>query len=243
MSNVVGWILLNAWFVNNNKVTATGMSVNATDDDSLLIKGVNDDDFGSVGTTTISQTTMKPATSSDGLNFARLGANVVVKEKNNSTATWSGTGGAFQTGDLVAVQSGEATTYYETATYKIKSITNAASIYVSAITVSDTEDMFKSNRVSVTITDSTGDAVTKVYNPQASTNTEGKVGNATTLALVDDTDVYTIMTNAALWSLAANTEYNVTIRVWFEGQDTNCFTDNIKTTGTDITVEFAKYVA
>ena len=232
-----------AWFVNNNTVTATGMSVNATADDSLLIKGDNDSDFGSVGTTTISQTSMKPTTSSDGVKFARLGADVVVKEKNDATATWSGASGAFQAGDLVAVQDSEATTYYETATYTIKSITSAASIYISNIDVTDTKDIFKATRVSVTITDSTGSPVTKVYNPQGTANVDNKVGNGTTLALVDDTSVYTATTNAAIWSLEANQEYTVTIRVWFEGQDENCFTDNIETTGTGITVDFSKYTA
>lgn len=232
-----------AWFVNNNTVTATGMSVNATADDSLLIKGEDGSDFGSVGTTTISQTDMKPATSSDGLKFARLGANVVVKEKNNATATWSGTSGAFQAGDLVAVQDSEATTYYETATYTIKSITSAANIYVSNIDVTDTKNIFKATRVSVTITDSTGSAVTRVYNPQETANVGNQVGDGNTLALVADTGVYTGTTNAAIWSLAADTEYTVTIRVWFEGQDVNCFTDNIETTGTGITVDFSKYTA
>lgn len=232
-----------AWFVNNNKVTAAGMSVNATADDSLLIKGDNDSDFGSVGTTNISQTSMKPATSSDGLKFARLGANVVVKEKNNAAASWSGASGAFQTGDLVAVQDSEATTYYETATYTIKSITSAASIYVSNIDVTDTKDIFKATRVSVTITDSTGAAVTKVYNPKGNANVDNQVGSGESLTLVSDTSVYTATSNAALWSLAADTEYTVTIRVWFEGQDVNCFTDNIETTGTGITVDFSKYTA
>lgn len=230
-----------AWFANNNTVTATGMSVNAVAEDSLLIKGKNDSEFSSVGTTNISQLAMKPATSSDGINFARLGDSVVVKNTNSAQATWSGENGAFNTGDLVAVAEGDATTYYETATYKIKSLTSAASIYVSKIDVTDTNEIFKATRVSVTITDSTNSAVTKVYNPKSSTNVASQVGNGESLELVSDTDVYTDTSNANIWHLNADTEYEVTIRVWFEGQDENCYTNNIKTNGTGITVDFSKY--
>lgn len=233
-----------AWFVNNNKVSATGMSVNATADSSLLIKGMNGDDFGSVGTTSISQLQMKPATSSDGLNFAHLGDQVVVESKTSSTATWSNSG-AFQDGDLVGVTAAEAATYYGKADYKIKSIGTAADIYVSDVDVSDKEKIFKSTRVSVTVTDSSGNAITKVYNPQGTANTADQVGgiSATKWILVSDTDIYTDVTNAQIWNLAADTEYDVSIRVWFEGQDVNCYTDNIKTTGTGITVDFSKYEA
>jgi len=231
-----------AWFVNNNKVTAKGMSVNATADASLLIKGTNGADFGSIGTTVISQTEMKPSTSSDGVNFAHLGENVVVTSKSSAAATWSNAG-AFKTGDLVGVTTDEATTYYEEAAYKIKSIGSAADIYVSGIVVSDSEPIFKATRVSVTITDSTGGAITKVYNPQGTANVDDQVGgiSATNWVLVSDATIYTEIANEQIWNLVAETEYDVTIRVWFEGQDVNCYTDNIETTGTGITVDFCKY--
>lgn len=238
-----------AWFANNSKVTATGMSVNAAVDDSLVIKGLADNTFGSVGTTTIAQASMKPATSSDGVKFAKLGNNVKVKISSSSTATWSGRDGAFQDGDLVETTD---TAYIESATYTIKSIGSASKIYVSDVTVtpaaiegSVSNDIYKALRVAVSITDSTTNAITKVYKPATdAANTDNKVGGiaANKWVLVSDTDIYTGTTAANIWDLAADEEYPVTIKVWFEGQDTLCFTDNVQTNGAAVTVEFTKNI-
>ena len=238
-----------AWFANNNTVTAKGMSVNATVDDSLVIKGAQDTSFGSVGTTTVTQLTMKPATSSDGVKFAKLGSDVQVKVSNSSTATWSGEGGTFQDGDLIETTE---TDYIETAEYTIKSIGSASKIYVSKVEVTPatgegtvTNDIYKSLRVAVTIQDSTGSPITKVYKPASdASNTDNKVGgiSGTKWVLVSDTGIYTDTTAASIWDLAAETEYNVVIKVWFEGQDTLCFTDNVQTNGAAVTVDFTKNV-
>lgn len=226
-----------AWFVNNASVQAQGMSVNATADSSLLIKGADVGQvFGSVGTTTIAQTTMKPATSADGLAFAKLASDVKVEQSGSAAATWTGAAGAFAAGDLEAA-TGE--TYVETATYTLKSVSEAANIYVSGITLSEDDPIFTATRVSVTITDSTGSAVTKIYNPMSGTLLDGKVGSGTTFALVD-APTYTNTTAASLWSLTANTEYTVTVRIWFEGQDTACFSDNIAINGASFTLAFTR---
>lgn len=84
--------------------------------------------------------------------------------------------------------------------------------------------------------------VTKVYNPNSGSNTDSKVGHyASPWTLDADTNIYTNTSNAVIWTLAADTEYNVTIRLWFEGQDVSCYTENVKSTGTSVTVDFTKY--
>lgn len=245
-----------AWFANSKDVTAKGMKVNAVADSSLLIKGSDEGEvFGSVGTTTEEATSMKVCTSIDGKNFAALGKDVKVNSATSSTATWSGESGAFKDGDLVTVNNSESDEYYIEATYYIKSMKDAADIYVSSISTTDAvknaetgNKMYKAIRASVAIKDSTNNEVVKVYNPFGGANNDSKLGSYNSgtkkWTLAADTSAYTGTTKAKLWNLAAGTEYTVTIRVWFEGQDTHCYTDAVTTTvDCPITVVFTKWEA
>lgn len=236
-----------AWFANNNTVTAKGMTVNATADASLLIKGTQDTVFSSIGNNALSITALKPSTSLDGTNFAKLGTAVKVESAADEKATWSGEGGVFQNGDLVTATNipdnadtedvDESLYYYATTTYKMKSQVEAADVYVKTITLGGTAaNIDQAIRLSVTI-----NGTTMVYNAGNGTTSDegvGKLYNGTwSLATTDYTD---IDSDTDVFSIDADTVYDVVINIWYEGQDGNCFTDNISTNNKTVTIEFAK---
>ncbi len=206
------------------------MTVNATTDDSLVIKGINDSAFGSIGTTTISRTTLHPATSKNGVDFAKLGAAVKVERAANSAATWSGTSGAFTagsdftTGDLVTATNDSVNDeyYYLEASYTIKALGNDQAVYLKDFTLTSSSTLKEALRMSVTL-----NGTTKVFNIGAGAATQ--VGTKGSTAWELDSPNYTAKgtTAATFGTLTANTEYTATIRVWFEGQDTSCYTDHV----------------
>lgn len=227
--------------MNNTEVTAQGMNVNATADDSLLIKGIDansdDTDYTSIGTNKLNILNMHPSTSIDGKNFGRLGTSVRVESAAASKATWSGNEGAFKTGDIITASNDTENSvyYYAETKYSLKSVANDAEVYLKSIDVSDSEKIYGAVRVSVTIGDTT-----YIYNP-GTANTDNKVGQLTgsDWALADS-NYNTINDDATVWSLTADTPTDAIVRIWFEGQGVDCYTDNIKTTGTSLTLTFAK---
>lgn len=224
-----------AWFASNNQVTAQGMTVNATADASLVIKGTQDNSFGSVGTNKLEAKTLKPSTSYDGKNFGKLAAGVKVESSGDEKATWTGTSGAFQSADLELVDA--ADTYYATTEYTIKSLVENANVYVKSITLGGTGDNIDDAlRISVTI-----GSTTYVYNAGGGTNSGEGVGkyDATTWTLAA-ASYTTADDNTKTFSLVADTEAKATINIWYEGQDTNCFSENVTTNDKTITIEFAK---
>lgn len=243
-----------AWFANNTAVTAKGMTVNATSNSILLqIAGKDDDDygtFGTIGTTTLSQTTMKPTTSADGKNFAVLSNAVKVENASAAQATWSGTDGAFQATDLVtkASDASDYSTYVATARYDLKCDTgNVANVYVKSVncTVTPTggKTINKSIRISVTC-----GSTTLVFNPQGGTYVSQTIGSDTFTGagkLSGDTwslgsPILATPGNAAIIaSSIGTTAQEVIVRVWFEGQDTTCYTNNVDTANIAVSLEFA----
>ncbi|MDO4477658.1 MAG: hypothetical protein Q4B73_01285 [Lachnospiraceae bacterium] len=224
-----------AWFVNNNKVTAKGMTVNAQADTSLLIAGKNDNDwkdYSAIGTTTVEATTLKPATSQDGKYFARLKDTVKVTSATKANAVGSGTDDALTGNDLeTAVED----TNYIKVEYSLKSQATDQDVYVSAISVTGADKQIdKSVRVAVEIDDTT-----YIFNPNSGALVEDLLGKSTdgstwTVAAAD----YATLVDTNKWSLTADTPTTAYIYVWFEGQDTQCFTDNISTTDLAVTVDF-----
>jgi hypothetical protein len=228
-----------AWFTMNTTVTVTGMSVNAQADNSLVVKGLTnstDTDYTSVGTNVVTEATLKPCTSKDGVNFGRLGADVKVESAAASPATWSGTAGAFAATDLVSIDLASQDTGLTSGTkfvakseYSVKSIHSAQTVYVKDVDVSvtggGTNPMLNSARVAVARSGQT----TLVFNPNGGTLNGGKVGAyaSSTWSLDDPSYTTENTTTATLGSFSADTADTITVYIWFEGQDTTCFTDNI----------------
>lgn len=229
-----------AWFTMNTTVEVRGMAVNAQADNSLVVKGLtnsSDTDYTSVGTNVVTEATLKPCTSKDGVNFGRLGANVKVESAAASPATWSGSDGAFGENDLVSINLAaqdtgltSGTKFVATSQYSVKSIQANQTVYVKDVDVSvasggDGNAMLNSARVAVARSGQT----TLVFNPNGGTLNGGKVGAyASSAWSLDDPSYTTENTLAAtLGSFTANTADTITVYIWFEGQDTTCFTDNI----------------
>ena len=106
-----------AWFSINDAVTAQGMSVTATADSSLVIKGDGDSYYTNVGNNVYGENdteaktvpNLKPCTSADGVNFARLSDGIKVLSAASAQSAWGGDG--FQSGDLTTVRQDEFATY------------------------------------------------------------------------------------------------------------------------------------
>ena len=230
-----------AWFTMNTTVEIKGMAVNAQADNSLVVKGLtnsSDTDYTSVGTNVVTEATLKPCTSKDGVNFGRLGADVKVESAAASPATWSGTDGAFDANDLVSINLASqdtgltsGTKFVATSQYSVKSIQANQTVYVKDVDVSvasggdSANAMLASARVAVARSGQT----TLVFNPNNGSLNGGKVGacSSNTWSLADPSYTTENKLAATLGTFNANTADTVTVYIWFEGQDTSCFTDNI----------------
>ena len=118
----------------NSEVKATGMTVNASADASLVIQGGTDSAFTAVGTNALSQDTLKPVTSWDGVNFGKLSTGVKVLSAHDHSATWLGTEGAFTSSSLTLVTSSDRADYVADTTYLIKNVGANATLYVKSFT-------------------------------------------------------------------------------------------------------------
>ena len=211
-----------AWFTVNKTVTAKGMTVKAKADSSLVIKGSEDQKYTSVGTNNVSSDSMKPCTSYDGKNFGKLADNVLVESAGSSVATWTGAEGAFAAANLEVASNGE-NTYFLNSTYSIKSLGEAKAVYVKQINLNGTDALQPCIRVALTL-----ESTTLVFNPGGGTNAAEGVGKyeSGTWSLAVPTYTTVNTAGAKLAELPKDTAKNVTVTIWFEGQDTVCYSDN-----------------
>lgn len=244
-----------AWFVNNTSVEARGMHVNAIADGSLVIKGITNSadtaysSVGTVGTKTGTKLaeTLSPSTSKDGIKFAKLGTNVKVESADASTATWSGDTGEFQDGDLVTIESNDMKSYVLEAQYRIASVADDADIYLSAANVTVTNSNVEAAlKMSITFKTGENSEETKVFNLGGGNVTEVGAFSTDTSKWALEAPAYGAMDSTNTWHLNAvdkaedGTSTLVTVRVWYEGQDEKCYSNNVDTAGTDITLTFSK---
>ncbi|MBQ8118612.1 MAG: hypothetical protein IJ794_19140 [Lachnospiraceae bacterium] len=243
-----------AWFANNTTVKAQGISVNAASDSILLqIAGKDDGEyqnFGTVGTTTISQLTMQPTTSADGKNFAVLADAVKVESTSDAAATWSGTNGAFKEGDLITKSptADDYTKYVATARYDLKCQTGSVSnVYVKSVSATVAPTNSKTISKSIRVSISCGDT-TLLFNPLNGSYLSQTIGNDTFAGAgklagdvwtLENPELATPGNSAIIASSIGTSASEVIVRVWFEGQDGTCYTDNVDTEGISVNIEFA----
>jgi hypothetical protein len=252
-----------AWFTMNTTVKATGMQVNAKADPSLVIKGVADETngwstsdtaFTDLGTTTGPIINMRPATSADGVTFGKLAGDASVKSAANAAATW-GDDADFDETNLTQVNVGKTSEqdpsnnyiyYVANPQFQLKSIGSAQTVYVKSVTATvvdgddegadATNELNKSVRVAVV-----ANSNTKIFNPNSGTlNDDGKAGKYASSTWSLDTPSYITpnTSNASLGTFTADTAVGVQVYIWFEGQDTMCYTDNISPDNIAIEIEF-----
>ena len=218
-----------AWFTSGADAKAQGLTINATAGSALLIKGDDDSAFGKVGTTTLSQTTMVPATSADGTDasFRQLDlTKAEVLSAGNYEATKIG-GGAIAASDLTATLSGD---YKATVHYQLKNSGTDAMAVAANVALGQSGTIWNSVRVAIlTSTDGTNYTSQGVWALNPSATAVGATLAAPTYK----------SNNAQCYaSLAGGDVIDVKLVVWFEGQDTNCYTDAIDTTASAVTVTF-----
>lgn len=228
-----------AWFANNNTVTAEGMSVQATTDASLLISATSDGTYASTASVSVSSSKMKPCTSYDGGTMAILDT---TKTKVLSAAAFGATmnnGDPLTADGLKTESTNTSNTYWIEDTFYLKyNGTTTTNIYVPTITVTksaeNTANYMNSIRVAVKIGD-TGNWY--AFNPKGGTAvTVGKYDTSTwTLAAPSYANGATVVAT----SMANNTAVPVYVRVWFEGQDSACYTDAVDATGFSVSVDFS----
>ncbi|MDE7163715.1 MAG: hypothetical protein K2O44_06570 [Clostridia bacterium] len=225
-----------AWFSQSGTVTATGMNVKATTSKNLVISNAS---TGTWGSTAQSLNTgvfeMSPASTADGKTFF----NVANPEKVDYDSGVAGEGAEFEASTPTAVTASTSTTdihYVMEYTYWVKADaaegTEYTDLYVNKIEVNGTtgatEDISKALRVSVTY-----GTATKIYAPVSGATTT--YNGVTTAGTIDATNINTLtsavtittdMTAAATLGKVTTTATQVVIRVWYEGQDTNCTSAN-----------------
>lgn len=232
-----------AWFAANNTVTATGMTVTATADNTLSIAASSDGAYSTIATVSSSAATMKPVTSADGVTFGILTGAVKVDNPASSNATWSGEENAFQATDISSVTTTSESVYTLDTSYYLKWIgasdSDTHKVYVKSITIAggdDSSDFKKSIRVSVTV-----GSQTKIFNPLSGDLNDGKVGSYADSAWALVTPSYATVDTASaeIATLTSKVSQEAVIHVWFEGQDTKCYTNNVNTNGITVQVDFS----
>lgn len=213
------------------------MSVKATTDNSLLISDTQTGTYGSIANKSSSATAMKPTTSYEGRTFAILDTEKTKVENAGNYAAVLKNGNQLDATGLKTEMNNESNTYWLDTEYYLKyNGEGTVNVYVPKIDVTvptdDTKEFNKCIRVAVSMDDGT---TWYAYNP--------KGGTATTVGKYDagwslTTPMYS-NGSTPIGNLEANTPIKVTIRLWFEGQDDSCTTDNCNTSGFSVTVDFS----
>ena len=258
-----------AWFAQNNKVTATGMNVQATTSKNLIISttsSMNDDEGTTKAATFSTAKTLSPA------SVQTLAGSQTFYKNTDSTgvgfSTGKGTAGtvfAATSGDDI-ISSANASTinsgYVVKYTYYIRvagtdsdTMTN---LYVSNITANEsaTKEIDKALRIGV-VCGSKGfiyapvSGATTTYNAVKAAGTVATVEtgiykDASSNALNASTTALTTYTDGSILAdTVTSTAYQtVDVYVWYEGEDGSCTSEKaIDTTNIAISLEFTATAA
>lgn len=258
-----------AWFTMSRQVTAQGMNVTVTAPNNLMIKptGVdNDSDYAEIAKLTASDIVLVPASSTSGKagQIYCVAPGQAVKPSDGSLFT----DGTHKTKLTVgsAAESNTEGAYYDFK-YTIKSDGGQeVKVVVSSVTATIKADQdgtksVKPVRIAVmkADADTAQDSVIKIFNPnsgkhhnQKETGHESDAPTAVT-SIDGEHEGYPTLANVTYTTPAANsgdTNFIVTltaqnptadiiIRVWYEGEDTECVVASGANANFDITVVLA----
>ena len=239
-----------AWFSMNTEVEATGMKVQATTSSNLVIKNSSGDWTRSATATYTNTNTLTPASTSTSTGV--LSAAKFFYVTNSGTVDYD-TGAADADDTIFAaatVTNDAANTYVSANTFTIavEGTEEYDNLYVSAITVSDVteegdatvnSEISKALRVAVVTT-----SKAYIFAPVSGATTSYKgiiaagTGTATTLSTNNET-ITNAGTDATLGAVSASTTVDVTVYVWYEGQDANCTSGNaVNVENLSVSVQF-----
>lgn len=237
-----------AWFASNNKVTATGMQVQATAEGGIEIAAYSDSLLGEYSTTAnagmSSAQTLYPtstlATATDGsINSSWYHASAA------SASSFEAKAGTYETLSLSnGKDSSNNKYYYVEKKFNIRSVSStklAQDLKVSNLTVTGSSDVLdKSLRVAVV----SGSSVA-LYAPCGYTSSESQTsvsykvatsvdgsGNASMPEENNVTALFRDRTSGVIASgdVPDGAGVDVKVYIWYEGEDANHFSNNLDTT-------------
>lgn len=247
-----------AWFSMNTTVTAQGMQVKAKAEGGIVISNSQKSTWSATADSNLTTVTELLPTSTKNLTNWYHGTSEDPSSANSTTSTTANNAvaltnlkvsnniGYADANNNNTLDTGEAT-YYLVTDYYIKSTTSEAlssPLYIKNVSVSTTTsgttDLDGSLRVGIKY----GDTFKQIYGSTSTSTSEYYVGAQTT----EKTTINAYNTqNVQVSNVASIPNTNdgallVQIFVWFEGEDANCFSNNIagKTPDTlAVTVQFS----
>ena len=227
-----------AWFSMNADVTATGMTVKAVAEQGIVISNKSNGTYGPIAES-VKDTTAEllPASTADLAHWWHA--------KSNDPANHAAVAGTYTSANTEG-------TYYISHDFYIRS--SAAeeleinSLDVKSISVEDTrvapedeedeglQNLSKALRVGIQFEDSTNYFI---YAPFTGATTSYSVyNNGNDLIPVTAKSATTVSNDALITSLPSNTEagQHAVVYIWFEGEDENCISNNIKAVLEELTV-------
>lgn len=251
-----------AWFASNNKVTATGMEVQAQAEGGIEIAYTKSTETtatyqtsATAGVTTAAK--LAPTSTLDTSAWYHASAQTAnastAKDDTRKTLTLTET--TMSAPSNYGSLGGDGTvSYYMVQNFNIRSTTSSAlakGLTVDSVSVAgNTADMSKALRVAIKL----GTKVL-IYNPTSATASDYDVysgytaGTATKAGMVNciGKDTATLLADTAATEIPAkgttnNGGVDVQVYVYFEGEDTNLYTDAFKAEGLKVTVNFSATV-
>jgi len=242
-----------AWFSMNKNVTATSMQVEARAEYGVLISNAADGSYDNTAATVkTTAAQLYPGSTSDLATWLHSTSTKTDTANTQQTYTagtaWTANTDATTRGNYIVhdfyLTSSNPNGPVSFTSLDIKSIT--ATVGANA----PSQDLSKALRVGVMIAgdETSGDQNTYIYAPvtghdstnsiQPSTGAYTSTGRITVTPIAATTQTATTITT--LPAKGTNSPVHVQVFIWFEGEDTNCISDNIAASleDIDVVVEF-----
>lgn len=224
-----------AWFSMNNKVTATGMQVQAKAETGIVISNSSKSAWADTATASSASAQLFPTSTADGVTWYHNSS------KNADNAT-------DYAGNFETVSTENAQNYYLANKFYIRSASNAElakDLYVSKVTITAPEtansaNLNKAVRVLVKVGGSTF-----IYCPSDTSTMEYNVNKSETKTKALSAATTTDQKVADVTKIPAAAEgvnpIEVNVYVYFEGEDASCKSTNITATLDElkVSIDFA----
>ena len=228
-----------AWFSANNKVTATDMKVNAVAESGIVIsngvvpEGATAAVYSYTAAASVGQKTLKPASTADFSTWYQSTSDDPAHPRN------------VDPNNPQAYEEINETNHYDIAEYRVQhnfwirssspAALSSSSLKINGVTAARSlgdQDLSASLRVGIRIE---GDTNKYIYAPVAGFTESYSVAGTTTVA----PKASTVVTTSTVTNIPANSVagIEVNIFVWFEGEDDNCISNNLKASLETLTVQ------
>lgn len=218
-----------AWFSMNTAVTAKGMSVTAQAESGIVISNSSKATWNAEAATTTSAMNLYPTSTVDGATWYHNSSN------NADVATGNG-----YTGTYTTVTNEGTAKYYSESKFYIKSATTSAltkDLYVESVTITPPTTVTSANldkAIRVLIKVGTSNFI---FAPGADSTLTYTVNDATSVTALNATAVnHQKVAGITTIPASTGTPIEVTIYVYFEGEDANCKSTNVAATLDTMTV-------